>query len=125
MSVDTFDMIAVTATDTPERSIYQLILGIGFLLIAIGHFYLDYPPLFISIYALLGVAYLLEYSSTRVRRVVYEFRSQVSNLTWGTFWAGFGAILFWRYEYRLWAIGSLFLGVILLCGLFVRHVQNR
>ena len=118
-------MIAVTASDTPERSIQQLILGIGFLLIAIGHFSLDYPPLFISMYALLGVAYLLEYSSTRVRRVAYEFRSQVSNLAWGAFLASLGAVLFWRYGYRSWAISSLFLGVILLCGLLVRHVRKR
>lgn len=118
------DVISVT-TDTPERSIYKLALGVGFLLIAIGYFYVGYPLLFISGYALIGVLFVLEYSSARVRRRMYEFRSRVSNLAWGTFMAGFMALLFWWYEYRSWAVGSLFLGLVLLCGLFIRHVWDK
>lgn len=118
-------MIGVTATRAPERSIHSLILGVSFIGIAIGQLFLHYPPLIPGVLAIFGVIHLLEYSSTRVRRVMVEFRSQVSTLPWIAVWAGIGAILFWRYGYRLWAIGSLFFGVVLLCIWFIRHLRKR
>lgn len=115
-------MVAVTSTETPGRSIHQLILGVGSLLIALGYFSVDYPPLFTSAYVLIGVLSLLKYSSTRVRELLH---THVSKLASGAFWTGFVAVLFWRYGYRSWAIGSSFLSVVLSCGWFVRRVQNR
>lgn len=122
-SVGLSNMIAVTTTRPPDRSLSKLVLSVTFLLFSVGYFFVENSPRLVSgLYALLGVLGLLEYFSVRVRYVV---RTQISNLAWVTLYAGLGVVLFWRYEYYSLAVGSLLVCALLFCGLFVRHVRRQ